>query len=54
MDSAHENQSSETREKIKNRAENNEETNTLPKQIGIVFIEDVSDSKKTLNNNLKK
>lgn len=54
MDSAHENQSSETIEKIKNRAENNEETNTLPKKIGIVFIEDASDSKKTLNNNLKK
>ncbi|HSF51117.1 MAG TPA: hypothetical protein VLA74_10195, partial [Nitrososphaeraceae archaeon] len=36
------------------KLENDDETSIFPKKVGIVFIDDVSDSKKTLKNNLKK
>ena len=47
MDVAHENQLSKIRQNIKQKSGNNEETNIFPK-VGIVFIDDISDSKKTL------
>jgi hypothetical protein len=40
-------------QKIKQKSGNNDETNIFPKKVGIIFIDDISDSKKTLKNTLK-
>jgi hypothetical protein len=53
MDIAHESQLSEIIQNIKQKPENSKDTSIFPKKIGIVFIDDISDSKKILKNTLK-
>ena len=53
MDIAHESQLSEIIQNIKQKPENTKDTSIFPKKIGIVFIDDISDSKNTLKNTLK-
>ena len=47
MGIAHESQLSEITQKIKQKSGNNDETNVFLWKVGIVFLADVSDSKKT-------
>ena len=54
MDIAHESQLSEIIQNIKQKPENSKDTSIFPKKVGIVFIDDISDYKKTLKNTLKK
>ncbi|MGH9980321.1 MAG: hypothetical protein ACRD6U_02065 [Nitrososphaeraceae archaeon] len=54
MDIAPESHLAENTQKIKQKSGNNDETNIFPKKVGIIFIDDISDSKNTIKNTLKK